>query len=120
MNREIKVLYSIFELELAPPFKLVEDPIHTAKPDIVNKHLELLGYLNVEGKRPILSDKKMNSIFIRVKQVFNVNKLSNDDVYHIAKHLFNWLQDKLDNEITHIRIWNDNGDEIIEYLNNKS
>ena len=115
MNKELKILYLIFELELSPPFEVKEDLNSRFVPDINNKYSESIGWFSVMDKNICLEGEKEDSILRKVKQVFNVDKFSDDDIYHIVKHLFNWLQDKFPEDFESIEFWNGNIGNYIDY-----
>ena len=103
MNTQLEVLHKIFELDLAPPFRLVQERYFTYMPEIHNRHSEKIGWFDVRDGELRITEKEI-SILNRVKQVFNLDNLTDDDVYHIAKHLVKWFQDKLPNEVKYIVI----------------
>ena len=107
MNKQVKVLYTIFELELSPPFKIIREDDYPHADNIINKHSECIGTYHRPDKKFGLTFRKGSSILRKVKQVFNHNKISDDDAYHIVKHLFNWLQNKFTEEIETVSILND-------------
>ena len=90
MNRELQVLYKIFELELAPPFSLQQD--QPTVPDIFNKHSEKIGWYSVAGKCIYPNYRSIAPILTKIKQTFNIDEISNDDLTHITKHLFFWVR----------------------------
>ena len=100
MNKEIEVLYKIFELELAPPFKWWKGPDQ----DIYNKHSNVVGWYS--SKCFYVEYEKSVAILKKIKQVFSADKLSKEDVYNIAKQLFNWLKGKFPDKIEFVMIYN--------------
>ena len=93
MEKQLKVIYTIFELEFAPPFKLQRDEPET--PNIYDKHSKRSGWYNQRKDCFYVDLKKNHDILTKIKQTFNVDEISDDDVYHIAKHLLDWLPNHL-------------------------
>lgn len=111
MNKETEVLYKIFELELVLPFTLDNNSY------VYDKHSEEIAwYGKPDGEFGLTSEKEI-SILNKIRQTFNVDELSNDDVLHITKHLFNWLQDKFPEKIETVSILNDDTEEYSYYPN---
>ena len=101
MNKGIQILNTIFELELKPPFKLRPfcDKIRGFVPCewcyVVNKDSEIVGFYIENEHRFQVYQRKGDSCLGKIKQVFNTESFSDEDIFRIiAKHLFNWLQDK--------------------------
>lgn len=115
MNKEIQVLYTIFELELNPPFTVREDSGDPACPDIYDRFLNKIGYIRINYERIYLFDRFERSLLQRVKRVFNIDKLSYDDVYHINKHLYNWLQNKFPKKVVSVVLLNWDTMELVTY-----
>ena len=91
MNREIKALYTIFDIELAPPFTFRRGVYFYS---IINRYSDDVGYYSSETKKFHVSDEKSALIIKKVKQLFNIDGALYDDVDIITKHLFDWLRDK--------------------------
>ena len=106
MNKEIQLLYKVFELDLAAPLELVNEPKHIGKPSICNKHSKVIGWIDMSDGYAVIHEDETSLILKRVKQIYNVDKLSDDDVYHIAKHLANWLQSNFITTVNAIEIRN--------------
>ena len=119
MNREIQVLYAIFELEMKPPFKFLEDSYADNSPYIYNKNLEKIGWYSRQDKFLYINSGPMKSSLDKIKKTFNLEKLSNDDVYHIAKHLFNWFQGKISITINKAEVYNPDTRKHIVYSTKK-
>lgn len=103
MNKEIKVLYTIFELELTPPIgrkNLVHDGY------VCDKHGRKIAWYMVDTKELMMSTSITKSLLNKIKQTFNVETLSNNDVFHIKKHLDAWMRDNLLEEFNVITIQN--------------
>ena len=107
MDREIQVLYTIFQLELKPPFNFVRVPnSNTSLPFIYNKFSENIGTYTRHSKLCFFYADVSEPIQKRIKKVFNATKLSDTDVYHIAKHLLNWLQDNFPEKVEIVEVIN--------------
>lgn len=113
MNRQTQVLYTIFELELAPPF--VIDSSESNVLHIHNKHSKMIGWYNKENDLIYVADTPMVQIIKKFKQIFNVDKLSDEVMFHIAKHSFNWFQDKSPVTFKYIEWYNYNTDQFVRY-----
>lgn len=100
MDKQLNLLYSIFKLELSPPFNLVESE-SASMPfsfKIFDKNSNTIGYYY--EKKISLNLGRQDSIVERAKRVFNVEALSETEVCIIvAKHLHNWLQDNFPEKI---------------------
>lgn len=105
MDRQIEVLYSIFKLELSPPFELFSYDSDRDRPLVFNSQSKSIGIYKRKLNQLSLGHDKCNSIMSRIKQTFNVNKISDDDAYHIAKHLYNWLQHNFPEKVESVAVW---------------
>ena len=115
MGKQLQVLYTIFKLELNPPFELVKTEYSYYTLAVYNKHSDLIGSFDVYDKHISMRTTKEVSILTKIAQVFNAETLSNDDIYHIAKHLVNWLRDKFPDVIESIEFRNQDNGEYIYY-----
>ena len=119
MNKEIQVLYTIFELELAPPFELVDDPMVYGKPDIHNRFSEKIGWYDMSYKTFNQRWTLQTILLNKIKQTFNVDELSDDDVYHIAKHFVNWANSNFPMNVVGSQYHNIDSGKIISYPERK-
>lgn len=106
MSKQLKVLHTIFELEFAPPFQLKKygTPFRFNNQDcynyiIINKYPDTIGTYDYMTKYIIFERHIDRSLLTKIKRTFNIEKLSDSNVYYIAKHLFIWLQDKLPDDL---------------------
>lgn len=113
MNKELELLYKIFELELSLPIKI--EATDDSTPHIYNRHSEIIGIYRRNVKMIMLSDSKTKYILKKVKQVFNIDKLSNYAVYYIANQLFNWIQNNFPTEVVIVRLYNFDENDFIHY-----
>ena len=119
MNRQIQVLYTIFELELRPPFELKKDPIDSDAILIYDKQSFLLGRCKKSTNVIKIHDLVVLIIQKRIKKVFKVDTLSDDDVYHIAKHLVNWFREKHIAYVENTGMWNNDTTIYVNYYKSK-
>ena len=99
MNKQIQILYKIFELELTPPFKLIRDDDYPHADDIFNKHSEKIGWYDRDVKCFHMSYEKDMAILKKIKQVFGINRFSGDQLSIFEKQLSDWLQDKFPEKV---------------------
>ena len=118
MNKETQVLYTIFQLELNPPFTVMRSDYDGSVHNLFNKYSESIGWFSMTDKNICLDGKKEVSILRKVKQVFNADKFSDDEVRLIIKHLYNWLRDKSPKDFESIEFWNKDTSEFVYYPNN--
>lgn len=118
MNKELKVLYTIFELEMAPPFRFFEDSYDIDTPWIYNKRSEWIGCYVKQHKYFYTDFEKIKPCLDKIKKTFNLDMMSDEDMYLITKYLVNWFRDKFPKKIEGGAIKNDTGN-YIEYWINK-
>ena len=106
MNKQIEVLHKIFELELSPPFQLKQDYEYLNSDNIINKHSDKIGVFDRRRRQIGFDYQKNRSILTKIKQVFNVDTLSNSDIALISKHLEKWLRGNIDKTFNHVILFN--------------
>ena len=121
MSKQIQALHIIFKLGLNPPFTL-KVPFWDKKSKrifcIHNNNSEIIGLYGSDIKRTYFYPDKMQPCLKKVKQFFNVDTISDEEMYHIAKHLFNWLQDNFQEKVESVKIENESNSKGIFYPNN--
>ena len=116
MDKQLNLLYSIFKLELNPPFSLVEwGSVSTPFSfKIVDKNSNSIG--GYYKKQIRLNFDRQNLILERVKRVFNAEVLSKTDVCIIVvKHLLNWLQDNFPEKVESVLLFDIPNGTYIDY-----
>ena len=110
MDNQIKVLYSIFELELAPPFRVEDFKYHGRSlfQKVLNRREDVVASYNPNDKWVNLFNQRSDGILDKIKQVFGLTEITDDEVLIISNHLYNWLVDKFPEDILEIIVWNRN------------
>lgn len=111
MTKQLKILYKIFELELKPPFQVVNDNEYDI---LINSHSDTIATYYSEHNDLALDEVKCGYILSKVRQIYYIDELSDEEICIVGKHLINWFQDKFPQKIDLIHIWNSETDDLVD------